>query len=90
MALRAVPAVQWAPILLGIEVPERGPVLCPWHEERTASCHAYGDRLHCFGACSRSFDIFDAGELVLGIEARGPRFPELRDRLADRLLGLAA
>lgn len=36
-------------------------IRCPFHNDTSPSCRIYPDynKLHCFGACNRSFDIFD-------------------------------
>ena len=36
-------------------------IICPFHVDTQASCRIYPDvgKLHCFGACSRSFDVLD-------------------------------
>ena len=89
LALRELPAAVWVPAVLGVDVPERGPLLCPFHDERTPSCHVYGPRVHCFG-CGRTADIFDGAGHAWGIDPRGPGFPELRERLAAHVLRVAA
>lgn len=42
---------------LGFAVPHKGNMLCPFHDDRTASFHVYEDSFYCFG-CQASGDIF--------------------------------
>ncbi len=49
----------------------------PAHKERTPSMTLYEDHLYCFGACKKSFDIFDAASFLEGLPAPGmPNFFE--------------
>lgn len=49
----------------------------PAHKERTPSMALYEDHLYCFGACKKSFDIFDAACFLEGLPAPGtPNFFE--------------
>lgn len=43
-------------------------IFCPFHEESVASCRIYPDvnKLHCFGECSRSFDVLDIVQEIEG------------------------
>ena len=90
-ALLAIPADEWLPALTGIDMPRSRMVNCPLpgHEDRTPSCRLYERTYYCFG-CHRGGDIFNfAGELW-EIPTRSRNFPELRERLADHLLGAVA
>ncbi len=63
---------------------------CPFHDERTPSAtlelgEAGTLRLHCFGSCSRSWDVHALAAAVLGLDVRG-RFRALLAEEA-RLLG---
>ena len=49
---------------LGLQVIKNN-VCCPFHQERTASCHLYSDHFHCFG-CGASGDVIDLVKQVLG------------------------
>ena len=40
-------------------------VCCPFHGERTASCHLYSDHFHCYG-CGARGDVVDLVKQVLG------------------------
>jgi hypothetical protein len=75
------------------QVPSSGVMRCPLpgHEDRTPSFHVYGAERgwFCFG-CARGGSIIDLGALVLGIEPRGPGYHEIRRRLLDALLSVAA
>ena len=90
-ALLEVPADVWVPALADLELPRSRMICCPLpgHDDRTPSCRIYDQSFHCFG-CGRGGDIFAfAGELW-GIPTRSRSFPELRERLADHLLGVTA
>jgi len=45
---------------------KRDKVLCPFHTEKTPSCHIYQDHFYCFG-CGKSGDVFDWVAHVRGI-----------------------
>ena len=49
---------------LGLQVIKNN-VCCPFHQERTASCHLYHDHFHCFG-CGTRGDVIDLVKQVLG------------------------
>lgn len=49
---------------LGLQV-IKSKVCCPFHGERTASCHLYRDHFHCYG-CGASGDVIDLVKQVLG------------------------
>jgi hypothetical protein len=86
--LLEIPCDAWLPALTGVQMPRYRKVRCPLpghEEERTASCHFWETRFRCFG-CGRGGDIFVFAEYLWGIPCAGPRFPELRERLAERLL----
>jgi hypothetical protein len=91
-ALLAVAADTWLPALIDVDVPRSRTIRCPFHadgQERTPSCRIYETSYYCFG-CGSGGDVFAfAGELW-GIPTRSRSFPELRERLADHLLGMAA
>jgi hypothetical protein len=76
--------------LLGVEVPRRRKVPCPFHEDRHASLHVYetaGRGWYCFGACRRGGTIYDLAAPLYGYAARGEDFLRLRAEL-HRLFGL--
>lgn len=49
---------------LGLQI-IKSKVCCPFHQERTASCHLYSDHFHCYG-CGASGDVIDLVKQVLG------------------------
>ncbi len=56
---------------------------CPFHDDRTPSLRLYetGHRgWFCFG-CGRGGDVYDLAAPLLGLNARGAAFVELRQRL---------
>ena len=68
--------------------PEQDP-FAEGHEDRTPSCRLYETSFYCFG-CHAGGDIFTFASHLYGILSHGSSFPELRERLADHLLGVAA
>lgn len=52
----------------GIEPNRSSKIPCPWHEETTASCHVYTDRVHCFG-CGSGGDVSDLAAALEGFSA---------------------
>jgi len=51
---------------LGMDWPRSKKILCPFHDERTPSCHLYAQqgRVHCFG-CGQGGDVI---ELVMAVQ----------------------
>jgi len=88
-ALLEIPCDVWVPALTDIELPRHRTVCCPFHDDRTPSCRFYETRFHCFG-CQASGDIFNFASRLWGVETHSPKFPTLRERLADHLLGVPA
>lgn len=91
-ALLEIPADTWLPALTNIEMPRSRTIRCPFHangQERTPSCRLYDTSFYCFG-CQAGGDIFAFASNLYGIPTQGRSFPELRERLADHLLGMAA
>lgn len=88
--LLEVDAATYFEVLAGVEVPPSGMVRCPLpdHDDRTPSCSVTGTVWHCFG-CQRSGRIYDLGAELWGFGTRGTDFIELRQRLAQELLGAA-
>jgi hypothetical protein len=87
--LQQIPASEYLPALTGRAVGRDGKALCPFHEERTPSLHAYEDPargFYCFG-CRAGGSIIDFGARLYGIDPRGAGFLEIRRRLAADLLG---
>lgn len=86
--LRAIPATEYVPALLGVELPRDGKVCCPFHDDRTPSLHVYdgGSGWYCFG-CERGGSIIDLGAEIYSVEPRGSGFHTIRRRLAADLLG---
>lgn len=82
-ALKAIDTAAYFWLLTGRELDSRGFALCPIHEERTPSFHAFaGNRWQCFG-CSRQGDVFDLAAALWGYT----RFQDVRARLVEIVLG---
>lgn len=83
--LKTVPASVYLPAL-GVELSSSGRFRCPMpdHEDEHPSCKAYGARWTCF-ACGAGGSIIDAAAAVYGIDARGPDYWRLRDRILEAL-----
>jgi len=84
--LHAIPATRYVAALSGREVGRDGKTLCPLHDERTPSLHAYAKPERgwfCFG-CRRGGDIFTFAGLLWGLDTRRD-FGVLNDRLAEAL-----
>ena len=87
--LNAIPPPVYVAALTGRTIGRDGKTLCPLHDERTPSFHAYAAPeagWYCFG-CGRGGDIFTLAAELWGLDSRAD-FPELRERLAERLLGV--
>jgi hypothetical protein len=84
--LRAISTADYVRALAGREPNSAGKVLCPFHNDRDPSLHAYdGGSFYCFG-CRRGGTIYDfAAHLWFSGQSaralRGRRFIELRERL---------
>lgn len=90
--LRAVPAETWLRALIDVEVPRGRMIHCPFHadgQERTASLRVYDTSFFCFG-CGTGGDVYTFAGKLWQVPTRSRSFPELRERLADRLLGVVA
>jgi hypothetical protein len=92
-ALLAIATEAYVRALTGRQAGRDGKVSCPFHEDSTPSLHAYDDgTFYCYG-CGAGGSIYDfAGTLWLsgqssGVNLRGRRFIEVRDRLASIFLG---
>lgn len=87
-ALDAIPATEYVPALLGVEVSRDGKVRCPFHDDRTPSLHCYDDpdRGWCCFGCGKGGTIIDFGAALYGIEPRGRGYHDIRRRLGDALL----
>ncbi len=92
--LLGIPADEYVPVLTGRQVGRDRKVRCPFHkdgQERTPSLHVYtGDGGWFCWPCQAGGDIYTFGGLLYGLEPRGASFHELRRRLTDELLGVAA
>ena len=93
-SLAMVPPRVYFERLTGARVGRSGNVCCPFHEDRSPSLHVYDDPSrgwYCFG-CGRGGSIYDLASLVWlsgqssGVNLRGRRFVEVRDRLASIFL----
>lgn len=89
--LHAIPATEYVPALLGVELSRDGKVPCPWHgDDSTPSLHVYADDggWCCFG-CEprRGGTIVDFGACLYNITPRGRGFHDIRRQLARDLLG---
>jgi hypothetical protein len=81
--LRTIATAEYIARFTGREPNREGKVLCPFHEERTPSLHAYPDgSWACFG-CGKGGTIYDFAGYVFGLQTKGPAFLELRERLAE-------
>lgn len=89
--LLTIPASEYVPLLTGHQVGRDGKAICPLHDERTPSLHAYPDDQGwwCFG-CQRGGTIIDLGAAIYGINPRGRGFHDIRRRLASDLLSAVA
>jgi len=89
--LQTIPAIEYVPALLGVELTRDGKVSCPWHgRDSNPSLHCYdGDGGWCCFGCEprRGGDIISFGSYLYGIEPRGKGFHDIRRRLARDLLG---
>ena len=91
-ALDAIPASEYIPLLTGCELGRDHKLLCPFHDERTPSLHAYPTPEQgwtCFG-CGLGGSIIDFGAHLYGLEPRGRDFHEIRKRLLGDPMGRAA
>lgn len=92
--LRSVLPPDYFEALAGVEIPSRGGVVhccLPGHDDRTPSLKVWphpDKGFHCFG-CGRGGTIYDLGRELSGLPDRGPGFIELRDWIAERVLGAA-
>ena len=87
--LVAIDAVTYLEVLAGAEFSNGDMARCCFHEDRSPSLKAYGAQFHCFG-CGRHGSIYDAASELWGVGTRGADFLELRQRLAQELLGVVA
>lgn len=56
--------------ILGFQVNEQGKILCPFHAEKTPSCHIYPDnKFKCFG-CGKSGSVIDLYAQIKGISIK--------------------
>jgi hypothetical protein len=84
--LLSIPAAEYARVLADREPNREGKILCPFHADEHPSLQLYPDGgFYCFGSgCRRGGSIFDFAGHLWGIDPRGTRFLELRERLAKR------
>jgi hypothetical protein len=82
--LLAIPAAEYARVLASRVSNREGKILCPFHDDSHPSLQLYPDGgFYCFGSgCRRGGSIFDFAGHLWGIDPRGARFLELRQRLA--------
>lgn len=93
--LLAIPAAEYARVLVGRSPNREGKVLCPFHEDSNPSLQLYPDGgFYCFGSgCRAGGTIFDfAGHLWLAGQSqdmplRGRQFIEVRRRLMAIFFG---
>jgi hypothetical protein len=73
--------------LTGETVPDNGMLSCPLpdHDDRTPSFQVLHSHWRCFG-CNRGGGIIDLAAALYGIEPRGQRYWQLRDRILERLV----
>lgn len=87
-ALAAIEAETYLTLLAPESEPARGRCHCPHpaHDDNNPSA-SYRDNLwNCF-SCGAGGDVFTLGSALSGLSTRGRDFNELRQWLADRLLG---
>jgi hypothetical protein len=89
--LREIPATDYVPALTGRQLDRDNKICCPFHDENNPSLHAYdGDGgWYCFG-CDIGGSIIDLGAHLYGITPRGAGYHQVRQRVAQELLGAAA
>jgi hypothetical protein len=84
--LRQIPASEYLERLSGQALNAEGKIRCPFHgagKERTPSLQVYPPfEWACFG-CQQGGSIYDFASHLWAIPTKGPRFRELRDRLAE-------
>lgn len=82
--LRAIDTVEYVRRLTGQTPNREGKVRCPFHDQdRTPSLHCYPDGTFCCFGCRRGGSIFDFASGLWGLDAKGPDFLVLRQRLAE-------
>ena len=86
--LRDVPAEVYVPRLRGQSPDRDGKLLCPFHEERTASLQVYPDGSWCCFGCRRGGSIVDFAAALWGLGTKGRDFIEVRERLISEFLGV--
>ena len=67
--LKATLSMQELLAFHGIDIPTSRKILCPFHDERTPSCHVYEDSFYCFG-CGVGGDIITFEMMYSGISFR--------------------
>lgn len=89
--LKAIEAEVYLEILVPATEPARGRCRCPLpdHEDRNPSGSYRDVRWYCH-RCARGGDIYTLGAELYGLSNHGRDFLELRQRLAERILGAAA
>ncbi len=88
--LLEIPAATYVPVLTGRHPNRAGKIHCPFHEDATPSMQLYQHDWYCYGACRTGGTIYDLGALLYGLRPRGREFLQLRQRLAEDDLHLAA
>lgn len=86
-ALREIPAVEYLPVLAGVEPLPGGRVKCPLtdHEDRNPSAHIHDvTRWWCHSQCQTGGDIFTLAAAITGRSTTGPDFPEVVRWTADQ------
>lgn len=87
-ALLSIPPTIYVPAFTSRALGVDGKIVCPLHDDRTPSLHAYPTAEQgwsCFG-CNRGGSIYDLAAAVSGIGTRGADFKRLRGWIAQRLL----
>jgi hypothetical protein len=88
-SLKEIPADEWVPELFpNVSIGRSRKLLCPFHDERTPSCHVHEYRLYCHG-CGAGGDVFEVAGLLWNLDPSTTEgFKELLALLAP-LFGLA-
>jgi CHC2-type zinc finger protein/DNA primase RepB-like protein len=90
-ALLSIAPAVYVEALTDQAVGRDGKIVCPFHDDRTPSCHVYDDPergWYCFG-CGKGGTIYDFAAELWKLDTRGEDFKLLRRRISERLLNTA-
>lgn len=77
----AMPLPEWWLLLTGEEVPRNGMVVCPFHDDRSPSCHVKERRFKCY-ACESRGRVYDLAAHVWGLDPQRD-FKAVSERLRE-------